>query len=155
MGKAGIKSVSFYSNILMLLTSIHHIYGAIIYKTPWRLHVLMISIPVIFVTLLAERYLLKNQAGKQGVVFWIYWLVILVPSICLIGLFEGVYNHLMKDVVFYIGLDTETLLQMFPPPKYEMPNDLIFEATGIAQAIVVMILIGFFIKFTRNVLREN
>jgi hypothetical protein len=32
------------SGVVLLLTSVHHIYGAIIYQTPWRYHVVIPSI---------------------------------------------------------------------------------------------------------------
>jgi hypothetical protein len=67
-----------------------------------------------------------------------------VPSFALIGMFEGVYNHLLKDVLFFSGIEMETLLALFPPPTYEMPNNFFFEFTGVLQAVLV-IPIGFYL----------
>ena len=57
---------------------------------------------------------------------------LLVP-VGLIGFFEGGYNHGVKNVLYFGGLPRATLDQLFPPPRYEMPNDLWFEVTGILQ----------------------
>lgn len=142
-----LKRTGLYSNALMALTTIHHIYGAVIYSTPWRLHVIFLSAPVLVVTMILE-YLLKKYDNRF--LFWLYSFVILVPSISLIGLFEGIYNHILKDIMFYSGFSEETMVAMFPPPAYEMPNDFLFEFTGVLQGIVCSLLIVVFYKFIRG-----
>lgn len=132
-----IESISLYSNALMVLTSVHHIYGAIIYDTPWRVHVLMISIPLLVVTVILGRILRTN---KTKILFWFFWLIVFILSFALIGMFEGVYNHLLKDVLFFSGLDNESMLSLFPPPKYVMPNDFFFEFTGVLQGVLAIFL---------------
>ena len=52
--KEEVARVNTFSNALMIVTSIHHIYGAIVYDTPWRLHVLFVSIPVIFLSIMTR-----------------------------------------------------------------------------------------------------
>jgi hypothetical protein len=42
----------------------------------------------------------------------------------------------LKNVFFFSGVDETLLNQMFPPPKYVMPNDFIFEFTGVMQAAI-------------------
>jgi hypothetical protein len=141
-----LKRTGLYSNALMVLTTIHHIYGAVIYSTPWMLHVIFLSAPVLVVTIILE-YLLKKYDNRF--LFWLYSFVILVPSISFIGLFEGIYNHILKDIMFYSGFSEETMLAMFPPPAYEMPNDFLFEFTGVLQGIVCSVLMVVFYKFIR------
>lgn len=60
-----VTKVTRYSIALMAITSIHHAYGAYIYHTPWRLHVLMLSIPVIVLTMLLHRRLQKKEDNRQ------------------------------------------------------------------------------------------
>jgi hypothetical protein len=67
----------------------------------------------------------------------------------MIGLYEGMFNHLMKNLLYFLGLDRDTLLQLFPPPTYVMPNDFWFELTGIAQALITVPLIYFSIKMVK------
>ncbi|HKZ36313.1 MAG TPA: hypothetical protein VJ184_01590 [Chryseolinea sp.] len=99
MEKVEVTRVSQYSNLLMITTTIHHIYGSVIYNTPWRLHVLLLSIPVVVITVLLTRFLAKREHQDKKILFVIYWLIILVASIGLIGVFEGIYNHAIKRSV--------------------------------------------------------
>lgn len=140
------------SHTLLLLTAVHHIYGALLYNTPWRFHAVFVSIPIIGITALLNYLIQKRGSYKNSILFWLNWTVILVISIFLIGIFEGIYNHLVKDVLYYIGTDRQTLITLFPPPKYEMPNDFIFEFTGVMQAVVTFVLLYRFVRLTKSVL---
>ncbi|WP_145714594.1 hypothetical protein [Chitinophaga japonensis] len=125
---------------MMVLTSLHHGYGAIIYQSHFRLHVLLVSIPVII--LLAALYyaMIRATAGR-----WLWWaylgLVTLIP-LAGIGLFEGLYNHAVKNLLYFLGLPIPVFDRLFPPPTYEKPNNVIFELTGILQALLVLPLAG-------------
>lgn len=46
------------------------------------------------------------------------------------------YNHALKNVFFFSGVRETLLNQLFPSPKYVMPNDFIFEFTGVMQAAI-------------------
>lgn len=150
MMKQEVTKVSRLSVALMALTSIHHAYGAIIYQTPWRLHILMISVPVIIFTIIFYFWFFKKGVRTQSLFFWIYLVLTLVASVALIGLFEGVYNHLLKNALFYTGVDNQILMYLFPPPTYEMPNDFWFEFTGMLQGIVAIPLTVYFIRLVRD-----
>ena len=149
MMKQEVTTVSRLSVALMVLTSIHHAYGAMIYNTPWRLHVLMISAPVILFTVIFYYRFLKKGIRTRSVFFWVYLVLTLVASVALIGLFEGVYNHLFKNALFYTGVSHQTLIYLFPPPTYEMPNDFWFEFTGVLQGVVAIPLTVSFIRLIR------
>jgi hypothetical protein len=133
----------------MIVTSIHHVYGAWIYNTPWRRHVLFVSVPVIIITVLLNRRLSKKEYSRSSFLFWLYWLITFIAFIG-IGLFEGIYNHLLKDILFYAGVDHAILLQMFPPPAYEMPNEFFFEFTGVLQAFIFIPLAFYFFRLTKK-----
>jgi hypothetical protein len=150
--KQEVTKVSRLSVALMVLTSIHHAYGAIIYKTPWRLHVLMISIPVIIFTIIFYYRFLKKGIRTRSVFFWVYLVLTLVASVALIGLFEGVYNHLLKNALFYTGASHQTLNYLFPAPTYEMPNDFWFELTGMLQGLVAIPLTVSFVRLIGDLL---
>ncbi|HEY5749029.1 MAG TPA: hypothetical protein VIU12_23335 [Chryseolinea sp.] len=152
MMKQEVTTVSRLSVALMILTSIHHAYGAIIYNTPWRLHILMISVPVIIFTVIFYYRFLKKGIRTPSVFFGVYLVLTLVASVALIGIFEGVYNHLFKNALFYTGASHQTLVFLFPPPTYEMPNDFWFEFTGVLQGIVAIPLTLSFIRLIRTLL---
>ena len=155
MMKQEVATVSRLSVALMVLTSIHHAYGAMIYNTPWRLHILMISVPVIIFTGIFYYWFLKKGIRTRSVFFGVYLVSTLVASVALIGLFEGVYNHLLKNALFYTGVSHQTLIYLFPPPTYEMPNDFWFEFTGVLQGIVAIPLTVSFIRLIRNLLASD
>lgn len=146
MGSIAMKKVMVYNVLLMTITSLHHVYGAWRYETPWRLHVLMLSIPVIVVVGLLYRFIKKE--GSPKFLFWIFWVITLLPSVLLIGMYEGAYNHLFKNIVYFAGAGRSTLDSLFQPGLYEMPNDFIFEFTGILQAVVLVPLIVYFVRLT-------
>jgi hypothetical protein len=62
----------------------------------------------------------------------------LVGPIAWIGLFEGGYNHALKVILFQLDLPVSTLQRLYPPGIYEPPDDLSFEATGVAQLLLAV-----------------
>lgn len=120
--------------LALLLTSVHHAYGAYAYSTPWRLHVVIVST----LTAVAMAGLLvvlrRHPGGLVGAIaFWGLAAVTLAMPVALIGVFEGLYNHAVKDILYASGTSLATMRRLFPPPTYELPNDVFFEATGILQ----------------------
>ncbi len=146
MTQTQVSKMAWHSIALMSLTSIHHVYGAIIYSTPWRLHILMLSIPVTALTLLLKLYFFKKKGKYRWAFKSAFLFVTLVPSIGMIGVYEGLYNHVLKNILFFSGASQETLQSMFPAPMYEMPNDFIFEVTGVMQGLIVVPMIVLLMK---------
>jgi hypothetical protein len=126
--------VGISSGVVLLLTSVHHIYGAIIYHTPWRYHVVIPSILVMLYisgTLYLSR---KRPDGHLGAfALWSAIASILIIPILWVGLFEGGYNHLVKNALYFAGSSLEMMRRLYPPPTYELPNDVFFEVTGVLQ----------------------
>ena len=150
MDKKQVAKLGWYSIALMALTTIHHIYGSVIYNTPWRLHVLFISIPVMVLTLILQWRLVKNGSTRSGLLFWLFIFLTLLPSMGMIGVVEGLYNHVLKNLLFFGGLNTAGLQRLFPAPTYEMPNDFLFEATGILQGFIVIPMVVYSTKLLRS-----
>lgn len=119
---------------VMLLTTVHHSYGAIIYNTPWRHHVAIVGVVtvlVLFASLLVHRSLAASLGGR--IAFWLFAIVTLLIPVLGIGMYEGGYNHGLKDILYFSGASTELMNRLFPAPTYEMPNDSFFEITGVLQ----------------------
>ena len=148
MNQSQVSRIAWYSVALAILTTIHHVYGAVIYNTPWRLHILMMSIPVIILTLILERQLRKTGVSSKCVTFWLLYFITLVPSLGFIGVFEGIYNHLLKNLMYFGGAGDGLLQTLFPAPTYEMPNDLLFEITGVMQGVIAIVLIKHMFSLT-------
>lgn len=88
----------------MILSAIHHYCAPTIYQSPWRLHVVQVSIVVIIYSL---WYLLFAANGKilylQKLIS-IFLVVTGVVSVAWIDIFEGGYNYFVKNIVFLIGV---------------------------------------------------
>lgn len=123
-----------YAVATMLLTTVHHSYGAIIYHTPWRLHAALAAIVTILIStgLFRVHHSLTGE-GVGKMAFWMFVIITLLIAVVGIGLFEGGYNHVLKDLLYFSGSDTALMQRLFPPPAYEMPNEALFEITGVLQ----------------------
>ncbi|AFJ02521.1 hypothetical protein Q7C_1371 [Methylophaga frappieri] len=123
--------------ILLVLTAIHHLYGAILFDTPWRGHVAHIAFVIglaLTVCLLFYRFisLFRQPAG------WLFLgLAILLP-IGWIGFYEGGYNHVIKNGLYLFTGDSPLWQRLFPPPLYEPPVDFWFEFSGILQFVIAV-----------------
>ncbi|HEX9422211.1 MAG TPA: hypothetical protein VF899_03155 [Pyrinomonadaceae bacterium] len=130
---------------VLLLTTVHHVYGAYIYNTPWRYHVAIVS-TVTAAIIFASLRVLRRQTGRivRKIAFWTFAVVTLAIPVITIGIFEGGYNHAVKDVLYFTGASPELMQRLFPPPTYEMPNDVFFEITGVLQ-LVAGIMTGWYL----------
>jgi hypothetical protein len=122
---------------VLLLTTVHHVYGASVYRTPWRLHVAPVSAAAAAAMIGALRIIRRPAAtGIARVAFWTFAGVTFLLPVVGIGLFEGGYNHVLKNALYFGGASPTLMRHLFPPPTYEMPNDAFFEVTGMMQAIL-------------------
>ena len=116
------------------LTVVHHLYGARIYDAPFRRHVASGMLPLLLALILAHEVHRRRPSTTLGrVSLRLFMAVTLIVPVGLIGLFEGGYNHLVKNVPYFGGASRTLLRRLYPPPTYEMPNDPWFEATGVLQ----------------------
>jgi hypothetical protein len=127
--------VALHALAVLLVTSVHHVYGAVVYHTPWRLHAVHVSVAAAVVMLGALALARARLGTTLARVAWWTFVLVTVAIIVIFGAFEGVYNHLVKDLLYFAGAPIEWLMWLFPPPKYEMPNNLFFEVTGILQIL--------------------
>lgn len=136
---------------LLLLTSVHHALGALLYAAPFRLHVVAVALPLaalIAWLMQAARHRIHTDGSGHGVLLASLAMVFL--AILGIGVFEGGYNHVLKDILFFMGVTPHTMATLFPPPAYEMPDNFLFEATGILQFPVGLIAASAAIKLLRH-----
>ncbi|WP_243286254.1 hypothetical protein [Geothrix terrae] len=136
---------------VLMLTSIHHAYGAIRYATPWRMHVTLVSVVTIGI-LFGARHVAWQQRGwaTSSLAFWIFVGTALIVPVFVIGLFEGGYNHFVKDALYMSGAPAGLMRRLFPPPAYELPNDVFFEATGVLQVIPALLTGAALIRLVRK-----
>lgn len=133
-----------YSLYIMATTLLHHLYGAIIYPQKFRIYTALFAVPIMLTEYLAYK---KYQKDKRKVWKALFeWIAILIPLLA-IGLYEGGYNHVLKNILFFSGTKRSTLTKLFPPPAYEMPDNFIFEATGVLQFALAIPAIIFLVKY--------
>lgn len=117
-------------------TSVHHVYGAIVYDTPWRYAAVAVSVGTI--VLLSAALRVSRAAGDTALgraAWWTFWGVNAVVFVLLLGAFEGLYNHVVKDLLYFGGAPLSVLRALFPAPRYELPNNWFFEITGVVQVV--------------------
>ena len=140
-----IARVERHAYAVLSLTSVHHVYGAYAYRTPWRLHTVVISAVAAGAIAALLAVLRRHPDDRLGAIaFWAFVTVTLAIPVGLIGAYEGVFNHGVKNVLYFAGTPTDTLQRLFPPPTYELPNNLFFEVTGVLQ-IVPAIVAGYYL----------
>ena len=140
----------------LLLTSMHHAYGAYIYDTPWRLHVVLVSGLAAVALIGSLRVLRRRSADVVGeIASWVFAAIVFILPVAGIGVFEGGYNHAVKDALYFSGASLRVMYRLFPPPAYELPNDAFFEITGVQQLAVVVVT-GYYLYFlVRNRWRQR
>jgi hypothetical protein len=138
------------SAALLLLTVFHHVYGAVLYETPWRNHVAGIVLPVLLGMIAAHEVHRRNpDTPLGGAALWAFLVLAFVPIVVL-GIFEGGYNHVVKDVLFFGGLRAELLDRLFPDSVYEMPDDALFEISGVLQLFVALYAARWLVRLWRD-----
>ena len=139
-----------YGVVVLLLTSVHHAYGAYVYDTPWRYHAVFVAA---ITTVLIFGTLAVMRSRRTGLVHTLaqglFVLVILGVSVLTIGVFEGLYNHVVKNLLYFGGASPTLMMRLFPPPTYEMPNDVFFEVTGILQVLPAVLAVRSLYRMTR------
>lgn len=131
-----LSRVTRYALAVLLLTTVHHVYGAVVYHTPWRFHVAFVS-GFTAAAIIGSGLVLRSHANDliRRIAFWVFAVETLVIPVAAIGLFEGAYNHVLKDALYFAGASASLMNVMFPPPAYELPNDAFFEITGVLQVV--------------------
>lgn len=128
-------------------TALHHVYGAWLYATPWRNHIAYQGFTwlIISLAILGAAIFWKSRVLK-----WIFVLFAGFFFVGAIGFYEGLYNHLLKNLLYFAGMDLSTLHWMYPPPKYELPNDLLFEVSGVLTLAICMWCLREMIRFLKR-----
>ncbi|WNG50160.1 hypothetical protein F0U60_43070 [Archangium minus] len=114
---------------VLLLTVVHHVYGAWLYATPWRLHVVGIAAVAGALILGASSLAVSHR----GVALAVFTLLTAAIPVGWIGAFEGLYSHVFKDLLFLAGTRPQVMGRLFPASVYSLPDDLLFELTGVLQ----------------------
>ncbi len=151
MNRGAVNRSALASLAVLLLTSVHHVYGALLYRTPWRMHMVGVA-AVTAGGLLGALAVYRARPGgwTGGVALAVFVLTTLGVPVGMIGAYEGAYNHVLKNVLFFGGASPELLARLFPPPTYELPNDFLFELTGVLQVVPAVVAATWLLKVFRS-----
>jgi hypothetical protein len=151
-----IDRVARYGLLTLLLTSVHHAYGAWTYGTPWRYHVAGVS-ALAAVVILTGAGLQRTWRPRWARVLGRSLLVMITVTLPIlgIGLFEGVYNHEAKNALYFGGASRRLVSSLFPAPRYELPNDALFEVSGLLQVVPAAITAAYLYQLLRRWLERT
>jgi hypothetical protein len=140
-----------YALAVLFLTSVHHAYGGYVYATPWRYHALQVAGVTALVILGSLALLRARPSGQAGMLArGVFALAVLGVPVLIIGVFEGLYNHVIKNVLHFGGASSALMTRLFPPPTYELPNDPFFEITGMLQVVPAALTVWYLYHLLRH-----
>lgn len=118
----------------LVLTSVHHLYGARRFDTPWRAHVAHIAAWA-GVLLGLCLFIARVRAGRTTGRIAMTGFLVFAVAICVLwlGLYEGGYNHGIKNLADAVHLPAGVFNALFPSSLYEPPGDWFFEVSGVLQ----------------------
>src|SRR5262245_42799407 len=120
----------------------HFLHGAHVYDDPSRGHVVA---PALAFLVLAAALISVFAWRPRASAYWLLAVGIGVPFVGVFGLYHGAFSHGLKLLLFASGISPAQLLQLFDSPDFAMPNDLVFELTGlltfVASAVVTWFLV--------------
>ncbi|WP_342375816.1 hypothetical protein NVS55_31660 [Myxococcus stipitatus] len=141
---------------VLLMTSVHHVYGALRYETPWRLHMVAVSaLTALGLVGTLSLFRARPEGGLGTAALGFFALLTLALPVGMIGTYEGLYNHVLKNILFFGGASASLLHTLFPPPVYELPNDFFFELTGNLQVVPAALSFLFLSRLLKQWLRDR
>jgi hypothetical protein len=107
----------------------HFLYSAKLYDDPYRAHpVAPIVLSLALVLLLATLYWRSGRA----LFLWLLTAVVGLPFVGIFGAYHGGFSHILKLALYASGASPERLQDIFDSPDFAVPNDAVFEASGVA-----------------------
>jgi hypothetical protein len=115
-----------------LLVVGHFAHGAHVYEDPSRYHVVLPTVVALVGSLLVGGHFMWRPSR---VALWGFAIVIAVPFVGLFGLYHGGFNHALKLAMYAAGTSPERLEELFDSPDFAVPNDVVFEVTGVSTLL--------------------
>ncbi|HSK91386.1 MAG TPA: hypothetical protein VK875_08740 [Euzebyales bacterium] len=110
-----------------LITTVHHVRGALLYGTPNRYHAVLLAAAMLAATITA--YGVSRTSSRTGrvsrIAWWVFWAGSLIGFVVLFGLFEGLVTHVIAPIA-----------QGYSPDE---PFDLPFEVTGVLHVVPAVV----------------
>ena len=129
-----------------VLTIAHFSYGAHRYDDPSRYHVVVPAI-VAFALMgaaTAFAFFRPNRLTR-----WLLCAVASIPFVGMFGLYHGLVLHGAKLLWFAAGASPARLLELFDSPDFAVPNDLLFELSGLSTFFVALAVVWSLVRLMR------
>jgi len=140
------------TSLVYIITTFHHLYGAVIYNTPWRRDV---GTNGGIVLLVCAVFLYLYRTYRKRAYLLLYIILNFIVFELGIGLFEGLYNHILKNTLFFGGLTFSKWRTFFPAPAYEIPDNFLFEITGILQFFAALVSMSYLLRLYRSSVKNK
>ena len=134
------------------VTLLHFLHGARTYDDPGRLHVVAPAI-VALSLVAALTCLFLRHPGRLALAALA--LVTAIPFVGVFGLFHSGYHHVLKLIVFFAGAPKETLERLFMSPDYALPDDFLFELSGVLGFAAAVFVGYLLVRLVRNARRGS
>jgi hypothetical protein len=135
-----------------LLVVGHFVHGAHVYEDPSRYHVVLPTVVALVGSFLVGGHLMRRPSRAA---LWGFAIVIAVPFVGLFGLYHGGFNHTLKLAMYTAGTPPERLEELFDSPDFAVPNDVVFEVTGVSTLVVAVVVAWMLVRLVRTPLDER
>jgi hypothetical protein len=130
-----------------LITVGHFAYGASLYNDPSREHVVLPAIGfLIGAAALGGLYLWRPHRWA----LWLFAAEVAIGDVGLFGGFHGGFNHALKDLLWLGGMGAERLRQIFESPDFVVPDNAIYEVSGLFGLIVALAIAHLLLRLVRG-----
>ncbi len=145
-----IKQVGFAFVAQIALTSIHHVYGGLVYNSAMRMSISMVAGLELLIVL---GFLFIYWRTRSGAALTLFSVVAALVGIVQ-GLFHTLYGHIYKDMLFLVGVSADDVRKFFLPVMPNdfiyPPNDLFFELTGVLELVTIYFIALFTFRLIRD-----
>jgi hypothetical protein len=117
------------------LTIAHFAHGAHVYEDPSRYHVVAPALAALLASLLVGGAYARRPSR---LLLWGLVSIVGVPFVGAFGLYHGGVNHVAKLLFYAAGVSPERLEEMFDSPDFAIPNDAVFELTGVLTLVTAL-----------------
>lgn len=133
------------------LTLGHFVHGAHVYDDPGRYHIVT---PALFFFALGAVLVGLYLKWPGRATRWLVVAEIAFADVGLFGLYHGGFNHALKDLAYVFGTGAERLAEIFGSPDFTVPDDPIYELTGLAGLVMAGVIATYLVRFVRAARRE-
>jgi hypothetical protein len=129
------------------LTIGHFAHGAHVYDDSSRYHVVL---PALCALALSSALAGLYARRPSRPALWALVVVVALPFVGMFGLYHGGFGHVAKLLAYAAGASPERLEELFDSPDFAVPNDIVFEVTGVSTLVAAVVVAYFLVRVVRS-----